>query len=115
MLQAACGAFGCTIHPPRQIESLSVDASGLVRVEGTAMYKLSVSLKNRSDLALAAPALDLTLTDNQGGVLARRTVRLTDLGLRQPDVPPSTILPLQATLAGPDKQVSGYTIELFYP
>lgn len=115
LLQAACGAFGCSIHPPRAIESLTVDASGLVRVEGTAMYKLSVTLKNRSDLALAAPALDLTLTDSQGGVLARRVVRLTDLGLLRPDVPPATTLPLQATLAGPDRQVSGYTIELFYP
>lgn len=115
LLQAACGAFGCSIHAPRQIDALSVDASGLVRVEGTAMYKLSVSLKNRSELALAVPALDLTLTDSQGGVLARRVVQLTDLGLRRADVPPATILPLQATLAGPERPVAGYTIELFYP
>lgn len=115
LLEAACGAFGCSIQPPRQIESLAVDASGLVRVEGTAMYRLSVTLKNRSELPLAAPALDLTLTDSQGGVIARRIVRLADLGHAQPDVPPASTLPLQATLAGPDKVVSGYTIELFYP
>jgi predicted Zn finger-like uncharacterized protein len=112
-LEALCG--GCRIEPPRAIESLAVESSGLVRVEGTAMYRLSVVLANRSPRLLAVPALDLTLTDTQGGVIARRVLTAAELGVTAGSVPGRAELPIQATLQVAERTVSGYTIEIFYP
>lgn len=113
-LEALCRATGCRIEPLRRIERLSVDSSGLARVEGAALYRLSVVLHNRADTALAAPALDLSLTDAAGKLVARRVLHAADLGL------PAVLqagqeLPLQALLSAGDKRITGYTVELFYP
>jgi predicted Zn finger-like uncharacterized protein len=115
-IEALCSVQGCKIAPPRQIDALSVDSSGLVRVEGTALYKFNVVLRNRSPLQLALPSLDLTLTDGRGAVIARRVVSPQALGAERPTMPSLGELPLQATLATADNQpISGYTVEIFYP
>ncbi|MFN7724756.1 MAG: zinc-ribbon and DUF3426 domain-containing protein [Rubrivivax sp.] len=115
-VEALCSLQGCKIAPPRQIDALSVDSSGLVRVEGTALYRFNVVLRNRSPLQLALPSLDLTLTDSRGAVIARRVVSPQALGAERPTMPSLGELPLQATLATADNQpISGYTVEIFYP
>jgi predicted Zn finger-like uncharacterized protein len=126
-LVAACSALGCTVGAARAIESLAVESSGLVRVEKSNVYRLSVSLRNRAGIELALPALDLTLTDAQGQLISRRVLRTSELGAAQATLGPGRELALQATLqsaaqstaagvapAGP-VVVAGYTIELFYP
>lgn len=115
-VEALCSLQGCKIAPPRQIDALSVDSSGLVRVEGTSLYRFNVVLRNRSPLQLALPSLDLTLTDSRGAVIARRVVSPQALGAERPTMPSLGELPLQATLATADNQpISGYTVEIFYP
>lgn len=114
-LAQACSALGCRIEAPRAIDQLAVDSSGLVRIEGTSLYRLTVVLRNAAAFALSAPAIDLTLTDSQGGVIARRVLRAADFGALRDEVPPGTPTTLQAALGGPDRPVSGYTIEIFYP
>jgi len=115
LLTAGCGVFGCRIEAPRAIESLAVESSGLVRIEGTALYRLSVMLRNRAAWPLAVPSLDLTLTDTQGTVIARRVVRPAELSITQTSVPAAAELAMQGTLAAAERPVSGYTIEIFYP
>jgi predicted Zn finger-like uncharacterized protein len=110
-----CAWQGCRIEAPRSIESIAVESSGLVRAEGNAAYRLSVVLRNRAPIALALPAIDLTLTDTQGAVIARRVIRPADLGVAQRSVPAAADLPLQALLTTTERPISGYTIEIFYP
>ena len=114
-LEAACVQLGCSIEAPRMIEALAVESSGLLRIEGTSMYRLSVVLRSRSNHALALPSLDLTLTDSQGSVMARRVIQPQELGVQRGSVPPLAEFPLQATLNAADRPISGYTIEIFYP
>lgn len=117
-IAAICNWSGCRMEPPRWIEAIVVDSSGLVRVEGTQTYRLSVMLRNRAAMPLAMPAVDLTLTDLRGGVIARRVLSARDLGSSANSVAPLAELPLVATLAvplPPDTAVAGYTIEFFYP
>jgi predicted Zn finger-like uncharacterized protein len=114
-LETACEALGCRIEAPRAIEALAVESSGLLRIEGTALYRLSVVLRNRSNLVLALPALDLTLTDSQGSVMARRVIQPLEMGAQRATMAPMAELPLQATLSAADRPISGYTIEIFYP
>jgi hypothetical protein len=91
----------------------------LLRVERSNVYNQSVTLRNRDALAVALPALDLSLTDTQGRLLARRVLRMDELGQTQTALSPGAELVLQATLqtadASPAAGVAGYTIDLFYP
>lgn len=114
-LGTLCEWRGCSVGAPRAIDGLTVDSSGLVRADGAQSYRLTVVLRNRLPMAVAVPAVDLILTDTQGAVIARRVVRPADIGVRQTSVPPQGDLPLQALLVSPERPISGYTIEIFYP
>ena len=114
-LQQACTTLGCTVGEYRQIDALSVESSGLVRVEGAPVYRLAVTLRNRAALEVAAPALDLALTDAQGKPIARRVLQMSDLYLPLRTLKPGSELPIQVSLGIGDRPVSGYTVEIFYP
>ena len=110
-----CNAFGCRVEPLRQIESLSVESSGLVRIENTPQYRLSVVLRNKAAIDLAPPSLDLSLTDAQGKVIARRVLSLGELGIHAKAMVAGTELPVQAAVGVGERPVVGYTVEIFYP
>jgi hypothetical protein len=114
-LEAACGLFGCTVAAAHAIDSLAVESSGLVRVEKSNVYKLTVAVRNRAAIDLALPALDLTLTDAQGKLLARRVLRAAEFGIATGVVAAGTDLAFQATLQATTEPIAGYTIDLFYP
>jgi hypothetical protein len=113
-LQQACALAGCRVGDYRRIDALSVDGSALVRVDGAPVYRLSVTLRNRSDVEVAAPAFDLAVTDAQGRPIARRVLTMADLELPLRTLKPGTELPIQVPL-GIQGAVSGYTVEIFYP
>ena len=125
-LEQACAPLNCKVEAARAIESLAVESSGLVRVEKSNLYRLQVALRNRAGIDLAVPALDITLTDSQGALIARKVLRVADLGAPQATIGAGRELNLQATLqaaaanatGGSDASVppiAGYTIDLFYP
>lgn len=115
VLRQICDWAGCKVDALRQIESLIVDSSGLVRIDGTALYRLSVVLRNSAPLELAPPSLDLTLTDAQGKVISRRVLSLAELGAPLSSISAGAEVPIQVALNVGERQVSGYTVELFYP
>lgn len=115
LLTHLCAVFGCSLGPARAIEDLSVESSGLLRVSQTDGYRLNLSVRNRSGIALAMPAVDLSLTDSQGKLLARRVLQPAELGAVQAEIGAGRDVPLQATLQTATDPVAGYTIELFYP
>jgi predicted Zn finger-like uncharacterized protein len=110
-----CAELGCRIEALRRIDRLSVDSSGLSRVEGAALYRLAMTLHNRADTELLTPAIDLVLTDAAGATIARRVVLASEFGFAEPVVAAGQELPLQAVLSVVDRRISGYTVELFYP
>ena len=122
-LERACAALNCKVEAAQAIENLAVESSGLVRVEKSNLYRLQVGLRNRAGIDLAVPALDVTLTDSQGRLIARRVLRAAELGAPQATISAGREFNLQATLqaaappggAEPVQPIAGYTIELFYP
>jgi predicted Zn finger-like uncharacterized protein len=114
-LQQACAALGCRVGDYRQIDALSVESTALTRVDGAPVYRLAVTLRNRAGLEVAAPALDLSLTDAQGRPIARRVLQMSDLGLPLRTLKPGSEVPIQASLNVGDRAVSGYAVEIFYP
>ena len=121
LLDRGCAWLGCEVGPARLLEALSVESSGLLRVERSNLYKLQVSLRNRAEHPVALPALDLSLTDARGQLVARRVLQLADLGASAATIPPGRDLALQATLQstavadGSSRVIAGYTVEMFYP
>jgi predicted Zn finger-like uncharacterized protein len=120
-LAQACGWLGCELGPARALEALSVESSGLVRVERSNLYRLQVSLRNSADHPVALPALDLSLTDARGELVARRVLQAAELGAGGATIAPGRELALQGTLQaaatsdGTTRVITGYTVELFYP
>lgn len=116
LLQSACALLGCEIDAPRVLEALVVESSGLTRVEGAPLYRLQVALRNRATTPVLTPALDLTLTDLRGDVVARRVLRVSDFGGPSPQrLAPGEDWTALAVLDLGDTRVAGYTVELFYP
>jgi predicted Zn finger-like uncharacterized protein len=120
LLAQGCAWLGCTVEPPRAIAALSVESSGLLRVERSALYKLQVTLRNGAGIDVAVPALDLSLTDAQGRLVSRRVLQAAELGVKGGTIAAGRELSAQVTLqalgdAASGTGIAGYTIELFYP
>lgn len=128
-----CQAMDCRIEPPLRIDSLQVESATLVRTnsEGPDTYRLVVVVHNRAPIGLAWPHVDLTLTDTNGAVVARRAFAPQDAqwldtsdASAEPTAKPSATpeaapgqrsTTLQWRLRAPDLKLAGYTAELFYP
>ena len=79
-LRAVCDRIGCNIEAPMRIDSLAVESSGLVRVDGSDVYQLSLVVRNRAASEVRMPAVDLAVTDPQGQTTARRVLFAAELG-----------------------------------
>jgi len=134
LLAQWCEIAGCQIAPPLRLEDLQVDNIELVRTssEGPDSYRLSVVVHNKGAIDLAWPNIDLTLTDDNGAVIARRVFSHQDArwldsadAKGNPSATPASSPPsavpsqrsttLQWRLLAPDIKPAGYTAELFYP
>ncbi len=128
VLEAACVALGCTVGPALAINSLVVESSGLLRIERSNQYRLQVALRNRAGIPVALPAIDVTLTDTVGGIVARKVLSPAEMGSPVSTLEAGQSLTLQATLqnltpavaqasnADPGAAtIAGYTVEVFYP
>lgn len=117
LLQQACAPIGCTVGPVRNIDAIVIDSSALVRRLGN-FHSFDLVLKNTADMALALPALELSLTDSRDEVISRRVF----LPEEWPDAP--TVIPAQSSLnvsfrlslgVGEATPMAGYRALVFYP
>jgi predicted Zn finger-like uncharacterized protein len=113
-LTAWCRSAGCTLEAPRRIDDVSVESTSLTRAIGFDAFILSVSLRSRGRVALATPSIDLSLTDGNGRLVARRALAPRDFGAATV-LPPASETALQIMLNASDYRVAGYTVEIFYP
>lgn len=112
-----CQAVGCEMGPVRQIESVVIDSSNLVRRLGN-FYAFDLVLKNNASMPVAVPALELSLTDSRDNVISRRVFLAEEL----PGAP--TMLPAQGSVSMSLRltindsglsAMTGYRALVFYP
>lgn len=116
LLTAWCGMMSCAIEAPRRIEDVAVESSSLTRATPELdAFKLSVSLRNRGATVVALPSIDLSLTDANGQLIARRMLSARDFRVASASIQPGADAALALTLTAGAARVSGYTVELFYP
>ncbi|NML33695.1 zinc-ribbon and DUF3426 domain-containing protein [Paraburkholderia antibiotica] len=115
----ACSYLGCRLTPPHDIDGLLVEPSDLRQIDGPHRLELKMPLHNRLNLALAYPAIELTLLDDQNNVAVRRVLWPQDY------VPPGTViaagLPAHTTqmmivhLDTGNAVASNFRVQIFYP
>lgn len=114
-LDPLCDWAGCESQPRRRLEALAVESSSLVTVAGSDWTRLTLVLRNRDRARVLLPAVELTLTDAQGAIVARKVLTMDDLGTDRTAIDAGNELALQAVLDPGAQRIVGYTIELFYP
>lgn len=113
-LAAWCRAADCGLEALRRIDEVAVENTALTRAIGLDAFVLSVTLKSRSNLTLALPSIDLSLTDGNGRLVARRVLAPRDFGASNV-IQPGAEAALQLMLNVGSARVAGYTVEIFYP
>lgn len=119
LLQQFCGVLRCSIRLPADPSLLSIETSDLAADPGQAnRVTLNAILRNRAKQAQEYPQLELTLTDTQDKMVARRIfppeayAKNTDLGR---GMPPNEELTVKLHLDLDDLKAAGYRVYLFYP
>lgn len=115
-LHALCRPLNCTVGSLRQIESLSIDGAAFNRLRNDT-YRLSFSLKNGSNLELAAPSVELALTDPSEQVVLRRVLTPAQLGLDSSKLAPGVerLVSVAVAVKNASDRFVGYRLYAFYP
>ena len=121
-LQRYCAAFGCRLDALRRIDDVSIESTALTQADAGVQddstpnaLRLAVSLRNRGELPIAMPSVDLSLTGADGELVARRSLSPSDFQVSDPRLKPGVEAPLSVTFSVAGPRVSGYTVEVFYP
>lgn len=117
LLQSVCAKAGCEIAPVRRIDDVVIDSSHLARRLGS-FYVFDLVLRNKADVPVAMPALELSLTGPRNDLLARRVFLPRELPGTPVVVPARGSLDLTLSLSislAETGAMSGYQAVLFYP
>ncbi|WP_247596851.1 DUF3426 domain-containing protein [Hydrogenophaga sp. PAMC20947] len=112
-----CEPMRCELGAPQRIESVVIDSSNLVRRIGN-FYSFDFVVKNSEPIALAMPALELSLTDGADAVIARRVFLQEELPGMPKVVPASGSISISLRLSLAESGIgamTGYRALVFYP
>lgn len=117
-LLVICAHLNCTLSPLRRIESIVIDSSSFTKSRGDS-YRLNFTLKNTATVALAMPAIELTLTDSLDQPVLRRVFLPAELGVKSDTLAAGSEGPASLAVAvkagGMVDRVAGYRLLAFYP
>ena len=118
VLSDACKLLRCALSPWQQMESIVIDSSAFNKVRDD-LYRFNLTLRNTAHVDVAAPAIELTLTDVMDQALVRRIFTAEELGLSSEVLKPasenSTSLALRVSTSGDAERIAGYRVLAFYP
>jgi predicted Zn finger-like uncharacterized protein len=117
-LVALCLPLKCQVSPLRQKDAIAIDRASFSKIAGNS-YRLNFSVRNTAAVAVAAPAIELTLTDTSDQPVLRRVFLPTELELKSDTLAAaaewSASLVVTADLADTTQQTVGYRLYAFYP
>lgn len=116
-LQALCEPLACRGDPLRQLDAVVIEGSTFQRLLPD-RFRVSFTVRNNTDLPVATPALELTLTDAQDQVLLRRVVPVSELeapATLGPHAEIRLVRDLTVSDTARPAEVSGYRLLLFHP
>lgn len=124
-VQTVCDQLDCQLAPLRKIDAVVIDSSTFNKL-GIDSYKLDFSIKNLGSVAVAMPALEVTLTDTQDQALLRRVLLPAQFGAGTALLIPGSdfsgfitldvsALSAQRNGSPPAPRVAGFRLLAFYP
>jgi len=117
-LVAFCLPLKCQVSALRQKDSIAIERASFSKITGNT-YRLNFTVKNTAAVAVAAPAIELTLTDTSDQAVLRRVFLPAELDLKSDTLPAaaewSASLVVTADLADSMLQTVGYRVYAFYP
>ncbi|GAB1232588.1 hypothetical protein UT4_10540 [Ferrigenium sp. UT4] len=120
LLVQYCELLSCNVELPRDADLLAIESSELeADAKHPDRFTLHVLLRNHAGHAQALPSLELTLTDTQDQVIARRIFHPADyrpgLAEKVDFLAAKRELALALHLATAELHPTGYRLLLFYP
>lgn len=118
VLHSVCDVLGCRVSPLQRIEDWVIDSAAFHQV-GQETFELRFTVKNKAPLALALPAIELTLTDLADQPVMRRVFTPAELGATVEsravagEWSATAYLHIRAEAAG--VRALGYRLLVFYP
>ncbi|PKO59690.1 MAG: hypothetical protein CVU24_14780 [Betaproteobacteria bacterium HGW-Betaproteobacteria-18] len=117
-MQSFCEVVGCRVLPLHRIEALVLDSATFHQVNQET-FQLHFVVKNKTQLALALPAIELTLTDLTDQPVMRRVLIPAELGATTETIAAAGEWSATAYLrvqAEPARaRALGYRLLVFYP
>ena len=119
-LSGYCDLLKCSIPLPEKVELMSIESSDLVAEPlQPNVVTLSALLHNRAEYILAYPNIELSLTDTQDKILARRVFFPSDYlpigDSEKTGLGANRDLNIQLHLDSGELRPSGYKLLLFFP
>ena len=117
-LAAAYEALGIDLPLPRNPALVSIETSDLQSDTARGLFVLQATLKNRAAHAQAWPALELSLTDTNDAVVARRVMYAAEYlppGTTADAFQPNGDVAVRLWIEAKGLGASGYRLYIFYP
>ena len=114
-LELMCRQAGCKIEAPRDAQAISIESSDLQADPANRnLLTLVALLRNRAGFAQEAPHLELTLTDAQDGLVARRILAPRDY-FATTQFAAGSEMQMRLVIDASQLKASGYRLYAFYP
>lgn len=114
-LEQMCQFALCQIEPPRDTQAISIESSDLQTDPANRnSLTLIALLRNRAGFSQDTPHLELTLTDAQDALVARRVLAPRDY-FANAQIAAGSELPLRLLIDAGQLKASGYRLYAFYP
>jgi hypothetical protein len=116
--QSMYDLLGIDIPLPRNPGLVSIETSDLQSDNARGLFVLQATLKNRATFRQAWPALELSLTDTNDAVVARRVMYAAEYlppGTTSDAFPANGDVAIRLWIEAKDVGASGYRLYIFYP
>jgi Protein of unknown function (DUF3426) len=124
--ETLCQSVGCAIEPFKNIDAFKIDSSSFQKSQPTSTdttpgenFALKIAIKNSAELAVAMPAVELTLTDANDKPVLRRVLLAKEFGFSADTLAPngdwSGTIAVTVASSTAKTAISGYRVLLFYP
>jgi predicted Zn finger-like uncharacterized protein len=121
LMTKVCELLDCDIHPPRR--PVLIELLDQTRIAPHPKYenvlRLRAAMVNRTEAAQTYPLMEVSLTNSNGELLARRTFEPREY-LEQPassaaPMPAGVVMNALIDVTNPDNRAVGYEIRLLWP
>ncbi len=117
-LESYCGWLGCTLKPPPDVARIELETSIAPHPRFVNALRIRADLVNRADHPQPLPRMEVTLTDSEGRVLARRifsSAHYLPPRTTTAELIPNIVVRTLLDVTNPENRAVGYEVRLLSP